>query len=124
MANKGLKFLVAGTLNTAVNYLIYVLLVFLGLNYNIALTVDYIFGIGLGYLLNRFWTFSVTGSYRKNFPKYIAVYLAVFLLNILILNALVMLNIVGPVVGQLIALGGVTLFSFQLQNKWVFATKK
>jgi len=124
MTNRGLKFLIAGAFNTGINYLLFVLLVYLGLNYNIALTVDYIFGIGLGYLINRYWTFSAPGSNQKNLRKYIALYLLVFLLNALILNALIMLHIVRPIMGQLIALGIVTLLSFQLQNKWVFAAKK
>ncbi|HAY47217.1 MAG TPA: hypothetical protein DCY55_13185 [Gammaproteobacteria bacterium] len=123
LANKGLRFLVAGAANTAVNYSLFVLLVYVGVHYNIALVIEYVCGICLGYVLNRYWTFSSTTSKRKDFPRYIALYVAVFLLNAVILNALVLFDIAGPIVGQLIALCAATLLSFQLQNKWVFAGK-
>lgn len=124
MTNKGLRFLVAGTANTAVNYSLFVLLVYLGVHYNIALVIEYICGVCLGYILNRYWTFSSTTSNRKDFPKYVALYMASFLLNAVILNALVLLDIVGPIIGQLIGLCVATLFSFQLQNNWVFSGDK
>jgi putative flippase GtrA len=124
VTNKGLRFLVAGTANTVVGYSLFVLLVYLGLHYNIALAIAYICGGCQGYILNRYWTFSSTTSNRKDFPKYVALYMAVIMLNAVILNALVFLDIVGPIVGQLISLCVVTLFSFQLQNNWVFSGNK
>lgn len=124
MTNKGLRFIFAGAANTAVTYGLFALLVYLGVNYNIALVIEYVCGIFLGYVLNSYWTFSSTTSNRNNFIKYIVLYVAVFLLNAIILNVLVLLDIVGPIVGQLIALCVTTLFSFQLQNKWVFAGNK
>ena len=128
MANKGVRFLLAGAANTAINYSLFVLLVYVGVHYNIALAIEYICGICLGYVLNRYWTFSATISsttgMRKGFSRYIALYLAVFGLNAVLLNAFVLLDIFGPIVGQLLALCVATLFSFQLQNKWVFVGDK
>lgn len=114
------KFTLAGILNTGLAYAIYVLLIELGVHYPVALAVDYAFGIFLGYLLNRYWTFADQGHPARGFLKYLATYLGVFVGNWALLTVLVELNFTGPVFGQLIALGVVTLLSYLLQRYWVF----
>src|SRR3989337_3341179 len=55
---KSLKFLVAGGINTVVTYMVYVLLVYLGWHYTLALLTEYTGGIIAGYHMNRYWTFT------------------------------------------------------------------
>jgi putative flippase GtrA len=120
---KAVKFILAGTLNTALNYSLYVMLVYIGVYYNLALAIEYGVGIVTGYLLNRFWTFSSHGQPKRGFLKYCATYVSVFALNFLLLNLLVVGTSLGPVLGQLLALGFAASASYLLQNHWVFRYK-
>jgi putative flippase GtrA len=117
---KSLKFLVVGASNTVGNYALYVALIFAGLHYNLALILEYLVGILCGYLMNRHWTFSSHRRTRHSLFKYVVTYLAVYFINLILLNLLVILGLLGPVLGQLMALGIATVFSFSLQNFWVF----
>ena len=114
------KFLIVGVVNTALIYALYVALVYAGMHYNFALCLDYLGGILTGYLLNRRWTFRHHGRTCESFLKYCATYGVVFSLNMLLLNLLVRLGLLGPALGQLVALSVVTVISFLLQNFWVF----
>lgn len=117
---KSLKFVVAGAINTIVTYSLYVTLIYAGLHYNLALTLEYLVGIVFGYLMNRHWTFSSHEATRYSFFKYSATYVLVYFINLILLNLLVGLGLLGPILGQLMALGIATVASFLLQNFWVF----
>lgn len=117
---KSLKFLMAGFINTAAMYALYVLLVQIGLQYNIALTLDYLVGILSGYLMNRHWTFASHGRTHYSFLKYCTTYVVIYIMNLILLNLVVGVGLLGPELGQLLALGVVTVFGFLLQNFWVF----
>ncbi|NND00777.1 MAG: GtrA family protein [Gammaproteobacteria bacterium] len=122
---KAVKFIMVGGVNTLLTFLLYVVLVGSGWNFNVALIVTYIVGIMLGFFLNMLWTFrpesnnGVAGKQTK-FARYLMVYILVFLVNFLILNLLVAWQLLNPIWGQLVAISVATLFSFVLQNKWVF----
>jgi len=120
MPAKSLKFLVVGGLNTAAFYGVYVFLLWLGCHYALALVLEYCGGIVTGYLMNRHWTFASHGGTRRGFAKYFAAYGGVFLLNMLLLGTIVESGLMGPVVGQIAAMGTVAVASFLLQNYWVF----
>lgn len=114
------KFVSVGTFNTLFCYLFYILLVKLGLHYNFSLALDYLLGILIGYLLNRHWTFVAHGKPRFGLFKYLLTYIGAFSLNVIVLSFLVEFEILGPVVGQIVAFGVVTILTFLLQNYWVF----
>ena len=120
LRTKSLKFILAGTANSIFTYALYVVLVYVGLHYNLALSIDYIVGTITGYLMNRYWTFVSHNGTANSFVKYCMTYVAVFFLNLVLLNLFVGLNLMGPILGQLLAMGIVTILSFVLQNYWVF----
>lgn len=117
---KSLKFLIVGGINTAWGYVLYVALIWAGLHYNPALILDYIVGILTGYLMHRHLTFASHGCTQHSFLKYWGTYIAVYVINLILLNLIVGLKLLDPVLGQLLALSVVTVFSFLLQNFWVF----
>lgn len=117
---RSLKFLVVGAINTVLIYAIYVALVYMGLHYNVALTIDYAIGILLGYYLNRHWTFAGRSKVQHSFSKYLLTYLAVYAVNIVTLNLFMVFTNLGPLWGQVVALAIATVFSFSIQNYWVF----
>lgn len=117
---KTLKFLVVGAINTAAFYGVYVLLVWLGCHYALALVIEYCGGIVTGYVMNRFWTFASHGRTPREFSRYFATYGAVFLFNMLLLGGIVESRLMGPVAGQMVAMGAAAMASFGMQNYWVF----
>ena len=101
-------------------YLLYLVMVSVGLSFNIALIIDYIVGILFSYVVNRYWTFAVSTTVMKSFPKYCVIYVGAYFINVTILNFIVYNNILQPILGQLVAIGIVVPSSFLLQNFWVF----
>jgi len=117
---KSLKFVLVGGANTGLMYFLYWVLVRLGVHYNVALFCDYGVGILVGYLVNRHWTFANHGRPRSGLLKYTCAYVAVYLVNMILLTAIVESNLSGPLWGQVIAMTGATALAFTLQNFWVF----
>lgn len=116
-----LKFLVVGITNTLGGYAFYAALVALGVNYAIALTLEYVAGIAYGFVLNKRWTFKAQGGSLRQAWRYIALYGVIYLLNVGLLVALVERWGLNPYVSQLILLGFLTLLSFGVQKRWIFA---
>ena len=114
------RFIVAGGVNTGVFYGFYLLLIYFGVNYNLALIIDYSGGIVAGFLLNKHWTFSANHGGNRSLSRYIMVYALVFLVNFALLNLFVVSGFLDPYLGQLLALVCVVGLSFILQNFWVF----
>lgn len=117
------RFILVGSVNTIAMYILYVIMVFVGLDYNIALIIDYVVGIIAGYMMHRYWTFAANTSVMKSFPKYCITYVGIYFINLAILNFIVRNNLLTPILGQLLALGIIVLCSFLLQNFWVFPKK-
>ena len=121
-SRKEIRFLLVGAFNTALIYSVYVALVYFGMHYNLALLLDYIIGIALGYHLNKNYTFTkdIEAKESPSLGKYVISYVVVFALNLLLLNLFVQLGWMGAIIAQLVAVIIATLCSFVLQDKWVF----
>lgn len=113
-----IKFAVVGVGNTVLAYLLYVFLVKVGMHYQLALFADYLFGIVLGYYLNKYWTFSDYS--RSDFYRYVLTYVVAFSLNAALLAFVVEYIGIEPVLGQLFSLLVVTMLSYIVQKYWVF----
>ncbi|MDP2407469.1 MAG: GtrA family protein [Hydrogenophaga sp.] len=118
------RFLVAGALNTGLFYALYVLMVWAGVHYPLALAIEYIGGTVSGYLLNKHWTFADRDAARHGFLRYSLAYVVLFGLNMALLSLLVETAILGPVIGQLVMLFLLTASSFVVQRYWVFGRNK
>ena len=114
------RFLLAGGFNTGLTYALYLLLLWFGVSYPVALTIDYAVGIPLSYLLQRYWTFMPQGRLQLSFLKYVLTYLAVFAGNAVLLVVFVETGMLGPVLGQFLALAVVAIASYGAQKFWVF----
>lgn len=62
--SSGLRFLLAGGLNTAVTYLMYLALLWVT-NYQISYAVAFVSGIAISYVLGRVFVFKVHQGYRS-----------------------------------------------------------
>lgn len=83
------RFLVAGAVNTAATYGVYLALL-PATNYTIAYSIAFVAGIVLSYVLNTRYVFRVAGSVRR-FAIYPLVYLAQYLAGLGVLHAAVTL---------------------------------
>jgi len=55
---KIVKFITTGSVVTVLGHGLYIYFLQQGLHFQLALALDYGFGIILGYLLNKYWTFT------------------------------------------------------------------
>src|ERR1700675_3135394 len=94
-------FTVVGTLNTAVCYALFAMLVhWAQWHYNLALVADYAFGIVLGFVLHRVSTFADRMHGRQEFGKYTVTLIATFLLNVALLDLIVERRWLEPLAAQ------------------------
>lgn len=121
---KSLKFIAVGAINTIVFYVVFVLLIRLGLHYSLALLIDYTGGIAAGYYMNRYWTFVSHRRPMRSALKYCVAYGIVYCLNLVLLGLIVELRVMGPIPGQIVITVIIAVISFFLQNFWVFHSIK
>lgn len=106
-----------------VNLLVYAaFLVMLGVDIDpkAAMSVGYVFGIVLGFVLNRRWSFGRRRVGLRDVLSYLVVYLAGYLLNLagLVLFVDGMDLAPGPVQAAMVFI--VAAFTFLMQKHWVF----
>jgi putative flippase GtrA len=115
-----LKFLVVGVTTTVGGYAFYAVSIVLGVNYAVALTLEYVVGITYGFLMNKRWTFKDQGESGQQAWRYVALYALIYVLNITLLMLLVERWALSPYRAQILLLGFLTLLSFVVQRRWIF----
>lgn len=85
--HEALRFLIAGAINTAVTYAIYLLLLPM-LGYAIAYSIAYVIGIALAYVLNIRFVFRVSQN-RRGMLLFPLVYVVQYLVGIITLQVAV-----------------------------------
>jgi putative flippase GtrA len=117
-----IKFGVVGLLNTFVHYLIFFLLFRIaGVEMITASALGYLLGVLNSFVLNRRWTFEVTGDgHRKDFVKFFSVNLISLAVNLLCLRMLVSSLQIWPELAQVIAIGCALLINFAGNRWWTF----
>ncbi len=81
-----IKFIITGGISTALNYLVFYLLVkFTITNYLIASITGYITGLAFGFILNNFWTFQSSTYHISKIVGYCFLYLLSLCISLLFL---------------------------------------
>lgn len=118
------RFAIVGVLSNAVLYLVYLWLTTLGMGHKSAMSLLYALGVGQTFLFNKRWTFRHDAAVHTALLRYVALYAAGYLFNLLMLMLLV--DRAGfPhqwVQGGMILLLAVALFAGQ--KYWVFRRPK
>ena len=112
------RFLVIGAVNTAFSYVIYALLVLIGLHYSLATLISTILGI----IFNFFTTGRIVFRNMDNrrIIRFILVYALTYLVNVLFLKGLVDgFSMDKLLAGALVTLP-VALLSYYLNSIWTF----
>lgn len=80
LRSRFLRFLVVGGLNTALNYGVYALLLFVGLGYVLAVTFSFIIGLIINFKTNARFVFDDKSNRR--FLLYVLTWLALYFANV------------------------------------------
>ncbi|MDA8580091.1 GtrA family protein [Pontimonas sp.] len=112
-------FLFAGGVATGLNYGVFLLLLFVGLNYLLASAVGYMSGIVVSFALNRWAVYSSRGDLRQEFFRYVAVYLLALGLQLCVLQVLVWSGL-EPVWANAVAIALVVVTNFFIVRRFVF----
>jgi len=81
------KYNIVGVLNTAVDFVVYQILTYFGLNYAVAQCISYSCGILNSYFFNSRWTFnSKDNKDKQEFVKFVAVNLISLGISVLLLK--------------------------------------
>lgn len=88
--------------------------------YEIAFTLSWLAGVLFTYLINFIWVFKPEEkiTFKKRMPKYFLVYLASYLLNMLMLALFVENFLVDPLVSQIFILPFVVIINFTGIKYW------
>ena len=116
-----MTFNIVGIFNTIVAYLVYAGLIFIGLNYWLALIADYIIGIVLGFVLNKKYTFKIKSHIeKKTIVKAILSNIVIFFINLLVLYILIDVLNYNAYGSQLLALLVIAISSFVFYKFYIF----
>jgi putative flippase GtrA len=112
-----LRFLIVGGLNTAVNYGIYALLVYLGLGYLLAATLSFVAGLVISFKSQRRFVFRSRG--KHSFTLFVASWLLIYVIHVSMLGLLVRSGVDSYLAGALL-LVPTALLSFAVLRLVVF----
>jgi putative flippase GtrA len=112
--------IVGVTINLAL-YLAYLMLTHMGMDYRISMSVIYIFGTVLGFVLHRNWTFRSQGAWGDAFGRYVVAYASGYVLNLAGLWILVEAVNLSHALAQGAIIFAVAAYLFVLQKFWIFA---
>ena len=114
-----LRFLVGGGTAVVVDFCIYRLLLLFSWNMDIAKMISFICGAGVGFIINKFWTFERKQFVIKEVLKYVALYTCTGVINAIVNRCtLSLINI--QIIGFLVATGVSTVLNLLGQKYVVF----
>lgn len=112
------KFIITGFINTLFGYLVFSLLIYLNLEYKIALFISYLFGIIFNFITYKFFVFNVPFN-TKRLVRYLIVYIVTYNINLYLLS-FVFEIFRNYYISQIFVLPIIVLLTWFLLNKWVF----
>lgn len=119
-----IKFGLVGVLNTAINWIIFILLNNLGIYYIISNIISYSLSTLNSYIWNSKWVFKYNGdNIKETTVKFIILNIIGLILNTCILYVLVDMLGLSKIIGLIITTGIVMLINYFINKLWVFSRK-
>jgi putative flippase GtrA len=118
IAIQGVKFLLAGFINTFFGLSVIYLLLFMGINDYVANMSGYLFGMVISFFLNKYYVFKSGVMSIGKVYRFILVFLVSYLLNLIILYMAI--DKMSSYTSQLLAMIGYTTANFLLNKFFVF----
>lgn len=121
MRGRFARFVVVGLFNTFWSYLLYAAFLYIGLSYGIASLLTIIISVAVGFLAQG--TFVFGGARREALPRFILVWIAIYLAYIGVIrisSAAGLDHYVGGLIGTPVA----AVLSYFLQLHYVFRSRR
>ncbi|MBO7244285.1 MAG: GtrA family protein [Alphaproteobacteria bacterium] len=118
-----IRFLMVGGYNTAVSYIIYVLLVFFGLGAQMALLLSFFISSINSYFSQKFFVFATKGNYLKEYSKCLSTWVGSYILNAILLFLLMKTGL-NAYIAEFIVLVILTVYSYVVLKYFAFKDKK
>ncbi|MCX4267580.1 MAG: GtrA family protein [Lachnospiraceae bacterium] len=116
-----IKFSLVGIVNTMSSLIIYYILLYFNVHYNIAIILGYIGSSIIGYFLNRIWVFQARkNSFSSSLVKYYIVYISALLLNLICMHLWIEILSISNKLAPLLTLCITIPYNFLLSKLWVF----
>lgn len=116
------RYLFSGGLNTAFGLLLIGLFMYgFGLAPELSNFMAYGIGIATSFILNKTFTFRSNGRVMNEISRFISVYVASYLTNVVVLVILVRLLDMHEFLAQIIASAAFVVTSYALQARYVFS---
>lgn len=117
---QALRFGIVGLASNVLLYMLYLVLINLGVDSKIVVTVLYIFGLSITFVFNKRWSFSHRGVWERSFKRYLILYGCLYLTNIAVLWLFVDLLALSPAIVQAFVVLSFIPVVFLVQRYWVF----
>ena len=114
-------FVAAGGTATVINYALFALLYWAGLNYLLASALGYVSGIAVSFIINKLLVFTDATAQSRQFLRYTAIYLVALVAQLGLLEIGVRVGL-DPLVANAIALVIVVVVNFFVIRRFVFTT--
>jgi putative flippase GtrA len=116
------KYGVVGVGNTLIHFIVYTVLLNLGVYYLVASTIGYIVGATNSYILNRRWTFRATGmSHATSAPRFALVTGVALAADLGLLSLFVEDFGMGKIIAQAVAIVIIVAATFVVNRLWSFS---
>jgi putative flippase GtrA len=114
-------FVAAGGTATVINYALFALLYWAGMNYLLASAIGYVSGIAVSFTINKLFVFTDAKTRPRQFLRYTAIYLVALVAQLGLLEIGVRVGL-DPLVANAIALVIVVVVNFFVIRRFVFTT--
>jgi putative flippase GtrA len=117
-----LKFILVGTLNTALGYAVILgCMYLLGISAVLSNLTGYLFGLTISYVLNRNFTFKSTSKSKTELLRFLIVFLLSYLANLVVLLASIHYAGMHEMIAQVLAGMVYVVTSFLMNKYYVFS---
>ena len=119
------RFLIIGSINAGISYLIYAITVFiLGTHlYQVCVALQWILSSFISYLNQKFFVFCTKGNYVKEYLKCCSTWAISYFLNVVILEIFVRFLIKNVYLAQFVSLFVVSISTYILFKVFAFKTQ-
>lgn len=121
MQRELLSFGIVGLVSNAITYGIYLALTAVEVGHKTAMTLVFAASVLSTYALNRRWTFRHRGSMVRSATRYVGIYAAAYLVNLLLLTLLVDVLGLPHRIVMLSLIVATAVCMFLSQKRWVFS---
>lgn len=118
------RFILNGIVSNATLYGLFVLLIYVDLDYRIAVSILYVLGILWNYTVNRLWSWKSEAKIASSFVKYLILYAVIYVLHLGLVIAMVERIGISSYLAPLLSMGLLLLPQMWALNRFVFAAPK